>query len=146
MATITVMAARPAADDTDVGLSGRLLAAPWDPWPTLDQRAAVLSASDGSPLLESEARTGHETVTLFGGRAVLSGNPAGEPHVEGDAQVKCTVTEEGKLVDCTILRSVPFMDRAVLEALASWRFSPATRRGRAVAVEQVFTVRLALPR
>lgn len=66
--------------------------------------------------------------------------------VEGDAQVKCTVTEEGKLVDCTILRSVPFMDRAVLEALASWRFSPATRRGRAVAMEQVFTVRLALPR
>ncbi len=28
------------------GISGRLLAAPWDPWPTLDQRAAVLRASD----------------------------------------------------------------------------------------------------
>ncbi|WP_414663844.1 SDR family NAD(P)-dependent oxidoreductase [Horticoccus sp. 23ND18S-11] len=31
--------------DSD-GISGRLLAAPWDPWPTLDQRAAVLRASD----------------------------------------------------------------------------------------------------
>lgn len=65
---------------------------------------------------------------------------------EGDVQVKCTVTEEGRLADCTILRSVPFMDQAVLEALAGWRFSPATRHGRAVAVEQVFTVRLTLPR
>jgi NAD(P)-dependent dehydrogenase (short-subunit alcohol dehydrogenase family) len=32
----------PASD----GISGRLLAAPWDPWPTLDQHAAELAASD----------------------------------------------------------------------------------------------------
>jgi 3-oxoacyl-[acyl-carrier protein] reductase len=28
------------------GISGRLLAAPWDPWPTLGPRAAALAASD----------------------------------------------------------------------------------------------------
>jgi len=28
------------------GISGRLLAAPWDPWPTLDQHAAELAGSD----------------------------------------------------------------------------------------------------
>ena len=28
------------------GISGRLLAAPWDPWPTLDRHAAELAASD----------------------------------------------------------------------------------------------------
>jgi 3-oxoacyl-[acyl-carrier protein] reductase len=28
------------------GITGRLLAALWDPWPTLDQRAAELAASD----------------------------------------------------------------------------------------------------
>ena len=32
----------PASD----GISGRLLAAPWDPWPTLDQRKAELDRSD----------------------------------------------------------------------------------------------------
>ena len=32
----------PASD----GISGRLLAAPWDPWPTLDQHAAELAGSD----------------------------------------------------------------------------------------------------
>jgi 3-oxoacyl-[acyl-carrier protein] reductase len=32
----------PASD----GISGRLLAAPWDPWPTLDARAAELAPSD----------------------------------------------------------------------------------------------------
>lgn len=47
-------------------------------------RTAVLSASDGAPLLESIAEAGHETVTLFGGRAVLSGDPSAAPHVEGD--------------------------------------------------------------
>ncbi len=28
------------------GITGRLLAAPWDPWPTLDRHAATLAASD----------------------------------------------------------------------------------------------------
>jgi NAD(P)-dependent dehydrogenase (short-subunit alcohol dehydrogenase family) len=28
------------------GISGRLIAAPWDPWPTLDQRVGELAASD----------------------------------------------------------------------------------------------------
>lgn len=28
------------------GISGRLLAAPWDPWPTLEQHSAALAASD----------------------------------------------------------------------------------------------------
>jgi NAD(P)-dependent dehydrogenase (short-subunit alcohol dehydrogenase family) len=32
----------PASD----GVTGRLLAAPWDPWPTLDQRAGELASSD----------------------------------------------------------------------------------------------------
>jgi NAD(P)-dependent dehydrogenase (short-subunit alcohol dehydrogenase family) len=32
----------PASD----GISGRLLAAPWDPWPTLDRRAGELASSD----------------------------------------------------------------------------------------------------
>jgi 3-oxoacyl-[acyl-carrier protein] reductase len=32
----------PASD----GISGRLLAAPWDPWPTLDQHAPELARSD----------------------------------------------------------------------------------------------------
>ena len=32
----------PASD----GISGRLISAPWDPWPTLNQRAADLAATD----------------------------------------------------------------------------------------------------
>jgi NAD(P)-dependent dehydrogenase (short-subunit alcohol dehydrogenase family) len=32
----------PASD----GISGRLIAAPWDPWPTLDQRASELASTD----------------------------------------------------------------------------------------------------
>lgn len=48
-------------------------------------RTAVLTASDGSPLLESEAEGERETVSVLGGRAVLSGDPRSpEPVVTGD--------------------------------------------------------------
>ena len=38
-------------------------------------RTAVLSASNGAPLLESIAGSGHETVTLFRGRASAPSRP-----------------------------------------------------------------------
>lgn len=47
-------------------------------------RTALITDDDGEPLLESIAEPGHEVVTLFGGRAVLSGNPGEAPQVEGD--------------------------------------------------------------
>ena len=47
-------------------------------------RTALITDDDGEPLLESIAEPGHEVVTLFGGRAVLSGNPGEAPQVDGD--------------------------------------------------------------
>ena len=47
-------------------------------------RSASITDAEGAPLLESSAAAGREVVTLLGGRAVLSGDPSGEPHVEGD--------------------------------------------------------------
>ncbi|EYF02715.1 energy transducer TonB [Chondromyces apiculatus] len=83
---------------------------------------------------------------------LLSGaDPAYTPQaiaarVEGYVVVKCTVTEQGTLTDCQVQQSLPLMDQAVLDTLATWRFSPATHHGVPTAVEQVFTVRLKLPR
>jgi TonB family protein len=66
--------------------------------------------------------------------------------VEGTVQVKCVVGTDGALSSCRILKSVPHMDEAVLGAMATWRFEPVVSGGRPIAVNQVFTLRLVLPK
>lgn len=69
-----------------------------------------------------------------------------EREVEGLMIVKCVVTTEGRVFGCRVLRSLPYMDRAVVEALEKRRYAPATLGGRPVEVDYTFRVRLTLPR
>jgi protein TonB len=71
-----------------------------------------------------------------------------EREVEGTMLVRCIVDVDGSVHDCRVLRSVPFMDRAVVEVLERSRYKPATRRGdgKPVAVDYTFTIQLKLPR
>jgi protein TonB len=47
---------------------------------------------------------------------------------------KCTITTEGALTHCRIIKSLPYMDQPVLDALATWRFTPIIFEGKAVNV------------
>jgi protein TonB len=67
-----------------------------------------------------------------------------EREVEGTMRVKCVVTVEGTVHGCRVLQSLPFMDRAVIEALERRRYTPARENGRPVEVEYVFVIRLKL--
>jgi periplasmic protein TonB len=67
-----------------------------------------------------------------------------EHEVEGTMLVRCVLTVEGTVHDCSVLRSLPFMDRAVIEALERRRYSPALENGKPVEVSYVFTVKLRL--
>jgi protein TonB len=67
-----------------------------------------------------------------------------EREVEGTAIVKCVVTVDGRIHDCRVLKSLPFMDRAVIDALERRRYKPATLGGRPVEVNYVFKVTLKL--
>jgi TonB family protein len=69
-----------------------------------------------------------------------------ENRVEGNVAAKCLITATGEVTGCRIVRSLPLMDQAVLDAIATWRCKPALRRGEPVAVEHVFNLRLVLPR
>jgi periplasmic protein TonB len=60
--------------------------------------------------------------------------------------VKCVVTVGGAVKDCRVVRGLPFMDRAVVEALERRRYRPALLYGKPVEVEYTFKIRLALPR
>lgn len=69
-----------------------------------------------------------------------------EARIQGLMLVKCTITVEGELRNCRVIKPLPHMDKAVLDALSKWRFAPVTFQGRAVAVDYVIPVRLVIPR
>jgi protein TonB len=68
-----------------------------------------------------------------------------EREVEGQMIVKCTVTIEGAVQRCRVLRTVPFMDRAVVSVLEHRRYKPATQGGKALDVDYTFNIKLKLP-
>lgn len=68
-----------------------------------------------------------------------------EREVQGTMVVRCVVTVDGRVHDCRVLKSLPFMDRAVIEALEKRRYKPATLGGRPVEVNYNFRITLRLP-
>ncbi|MEP7124096.1 MAG: TonB family protein [Byssovorax sp.] len=69
-----------------------------------------------------------------------------EARVEGTVIAKCVVTVSGALTGCRIVKGVPHMDQAVLNALAASKYAPATLQGKPVSVDYIFTKRLVLAR
>ncbi len=61
---------------------------------------------------------------------------------EGTVVARCTVSSLGFLEGCRILKSLPFMDEAVLESLKTRRYEPAKIGTRAVATEMSVVVRV----
>jgi protein TonB len=83
---------------------------------------------------------------LVSGPELVYTRRALEREVEGLMIVKCVVTISGAVRDCQILQGLPYMDDAVLEALAHRRYNPATQGGRPVEVNYIFRINLRLPR
>src|ERR1700682_820869 len=82
---------------------------------------------------------------------VLSGpNPeytpqALEKEVEGTMIVKCIVSVQGQVRNCRIMKSLPFMDRAVISSLERRKYSPALLHGQPIEVDYIFNIKLNLP-
>ncbi len=68
-----------------------------------------------------------------------------EHEVQGRMIVKCVVTTEGRVHGCRVVRSLPFMDRAAIQALEQRRYTPALMGGRPVEVDYTFILTLRLP-
>ncbi|HEX5751643.1 MAG TPA: energy transducer TonB [Archangium sp.] len=66
--------------------------------------------------------------------------------VEGVMIVRCVITLEGRVEQCRVLRSLPYMEQAVLDALYAQRYQPVTSQGHPIAVDYTFNIRLSLPR
>jgi protein TonB len=64
---------------------------------------------------------------------------------EGVALARCVVNLDGSLSDCRITKSVPYMDRPILEMLQATRYSCVKYQGHCQRVEMVIPVRIAPP-
>jgi protein TonB len=83
-------------------------------------------------------------------RRIAGENPgytrqAAEAGVRGTVTARCEITPEGALEHCRILKGLPFMNDAVLSALATQRYTPVIFQGQPVRVEYVFNFRFELP-
>ena len=67
---------------------------------------------------------------------------AREAAIDGVLLASCTVTLEGDLRDCKIVKSLPFMDGVALDLLARWRVGPVTYQGRPVMVNYKIPIRM----
>ncbi len=65
--------------------------------------------------------------------------------IQGTMLVKCVITAVGTLENCRIIKPLPHMEKAVLDALSTWRYKPVHYQGRPVAVDYLIQIRLVIP-
>ncbi len=82
---------------------------------------------------------------LLGGDSIIYTREAMLSNVEGVMIARCTITNVGSLQNCRVIRGLPFMDKALLDALATRRYSPVVFQGKTIAVEYVFNVKVVRP-
>jgi len=65
--------------------------------------------------------------------------------VEGKVIVRCTITTNGEVKDCKVIKGVPILQEIVLATLSQSRYTPVTYQGHPEAVQYVFTFNFKLP-
>jgi periplasmic protein TonB len=69
---------------------------------------------------------------------------AAQAGVSGVVVLEAVIAEDGSVRDLKVLRSVPLLDQAALDAVRQWRYSPTTLGGVPVSVVMTVTVNFAL--
>jgi protein TonB len=63
--------------------------------------------------------------------------------VQGDVVIEATIDEEGKVADARVVKSVPLLDQAALDAVKQWEYRPSLLNGVPTPVVTTVTVRFA---
>jgi protein TonB len=61
-------------------------------------------------------------------------------HVEGVVIIEATISPDGRVQDARVLRSIPLLDAAALDAVRQWEYSPTLLNGTPVPVVITVTV------
>lgn len=110
-------------------------------------RLAIVKAQAAGPAPEAvvEFNDGMTAPAMLSGPAPEYTADAVERRVEGAMQIRCVVTTEGAVRACKVLKGLPFMNAAVIEALERRKYKPALAQGKPVAVYYTFNLHLKLP-
>lgn len=114
------------------------------------QEAAAPRAASKPPEREVPAAPEFDAATMTA-PVMLSGPApeytaqAMEQEVEGTMVVRCVVLTDGSVRGCVVKQGLPFMNRAVVDALEARHYKPATQHGKPLDVSYTFTIRLKLP-
>ena len=65
--------------------------------------------------------------------------------VAGDVVIEATIDEEGKVADARVVKSVPLLDQAALDAVRQWEYRPSLLNGVPTAVVTTVTVKFTRP-
>ena len=65
-------------------------------------------------------------------------------HVQGTVIIEATLSPDGRMMNARILRSVPLLDQAALEAVRQWEYRPTMLNGVPVPVIMTITVTFTL--
>jgi len=65
-------------------------------------------------------------------------------HVSGIVIVEATIGPTGEVLDAKVLRSIPLLDAAAVDAVRRWRYTPTLLNGKPVAVVMTVTVNFQL--
>jgi protein TonB len=71
---------------------------------------------------------------------------AAASRVEGTVLLEATIDEDGNVVNLIVLRSVPALDQAALEAVGQWKYEPTLLNGTPVPILMSVSVRFELGR
>ena len=108
-------------------------------------RAPELKRPQSGGALASEPVPFEPSMTrpqLLSGREPRLTEEARAAHVRGTALVRCVVTREGQVRGCRILNGLPHMEQELLDAVSTWRVTPATAGGQPLDVDYTFVVRI----
>jgi len=64
--------------------------------------------------------------------------------IEGFVIIEATIGRDGSVIEARVLRSVPLLDRAALDAVRQWRFTPTLLNGSPVPIILTVTVNFTL--
>jgi protein TonB len=64
--------------------------------------------------------------------------------VEGVVILEATIDEHGIVRGVKVLRSIPLLDQAAIDAVSKWRYTPTRLNGQPIAVIMTVTVRFSL--
>ena len=65
--------------------------------------------------------------------------------VQGDVVIEATIDEEGKVADARVLKSVPLLDQAALDAVRQWEYQPSLLNGVPTVVILTVTIKFTRP-